>query len=1309
MVERRVTILTQLVDRISKPLDQISKNFSQVNASAEAASASFQKVTVSARPIAAGLKNAGRAAATTVVGLTGVAAAGAAASAGVGAVAATTVAGAGGLATLAGSAAPVVDNLGQIGERSKTASTDLAAIGTRGIETAGKLGTLTQSLKVVGLNIRAAFVERGRAVEFDLAIERRAELFLKIKPAVEAAAEAQRALNRQTDKEIGTTASAIASQEKALASRKVEVKLAEKAVKEATAAERAAAKEVNRLTAEFELFGKAQAKATADAERVTAAVKPMARAIREGAEANDFLGRTTRQSRAGLKGVEEQAKRTQTTFSKLLKTLKPLIAGFAGIALVRRSFAAAQKQATAEAALFQALRGNVQEFEKLSALAKEIQSRTVVGDEEVLNILALLANAEVGFDRLGVSIEAIVQASAALQKPLDTIATQLLQTLAGEIPRTLKALVPALENLTKAELAAGDAFVVIASSLGGAAEAIARTPFGEFEQTANRLGDQLERLGDVLVGVVNPAIETVTDAVEGLTGAFDGLISPETQEGLGDLSSGFVKLVAEVAVLSGGLLLAVKAIKGIRAASIAALGATAGLTAGIGVAFAAATLLIKILELQRDQERRDAAVRAKSTVAATQARQRERERLERAIDARIGKNRLALENELNRILGNTNQAAQDRILAQANARLDRQLDLERITAAQVLEIRRELDEEATAFSLFEAKRRAAELRAAEETRLRETPPRGIFDPRAEEDARAEFLTNLAKVSREIQNLQLQQNEAAARLVEQRTQFARDELQTATDLQANFRAELAQTNALVEAGTITIGQGLDRTAAAGASVETALEGVQDRIIDLFSGEGVDIEELQSRVDQLNEIIIAADAATDAQQAAFAAAQIKRDQELSDARFRLGEIRLNQNAEIQSGLVALEEARIDRLVELDRITPGEASADRQRLALQLVNAEIAAQEAVLLRLSQTQAVTDAQRTEQVERQTVAELALQQATVSRQQILVELSNQRSQGFQAEIEGATEALEALAKLQADLQKQIEAGELTVVEAQVRQAAAVEVFRLAVTAANEELRRLGSGEAIDPVEFDRRIAELSAILQEGLVEKGFEPVKVEIQSLGEFLVENLEAPLTGLFSDLVSGTKSVRNAFADMLSAMADQIAKFLIQQAVQGLLGLLGGTGVGKVGFSLLSRNEGGIVPARLAEGGTVPGGGPNVDSIPAMLTPGEFVMRRSAVQHYGASVMEGINRMVVPSDLIRHFRAVGRTPSPSGGFQRGGEVADEVVRASTPQVLPVMVAEPATVERFLRGGAAGLMRVLSENADELSSITQAARGSV
>ena len=44
--------------------------------------------------------------------------------------------------------------------------------------------------------------------------------------------------------------------------------------------------------------------------------------------------------------------------------------------------------------------------------------------------------------------------------------------------------------------------------------------------------------------------------------------------------------------------------------------------------------------------------------------------------------------------------------------------------------------------------------------------------------------------------------------------------------------------------------------------------------------------------------------------------------------------------------------------------------------------------------------------------------------------------------------------------------------------------------------------------------------------------------------------------------------------------------------------------------------------AKGGKVPGKG-NKDTVPAMLTPGEFVMKKSAVQKHGMDKMKAMNR--------------------------------------------------------------------------------------
>ena len=68
---------------------------------------------------------------------------------------------------------------------------------------------------------------------------------------------------------------------------------------------------------------------------------------------------------------------------------------------------------------------------------------------------------------------------------------------------------------------------------------------------------------------------------------------------------------------------------------------------------------------------------------------------------------------------------------------------------------------------------------------------------------------------------------------------------------------------------------------------------------------------------------------------------------------------------------------------------------------------------------------------------------------------------------------------------------------------------------------------------------------------------------------------------------------------------------------------------------------------QGGVVPGSG-NKDTVPAMLTPGEFVMSKGAVQQYGVNTLAGMNA------------AAGGTNRPTNGrYNTGGMVEDEQSR--------------------------------------------------
>ena len=66
-------------------------------------------------------------------------------------------------------------------------------------------------------------------------------------------------------------------------------------------------------------------------------------------------------------------------------------------------------------------------------------------------------------------------------------------------------------------------------------------------------------------------------------------------------------------------------------------------------------------------------------------------------------------------------------------------------------------------------------------------------------------------------------------------------------------------------------------------------------------------------------------------------------------------------------------------------------------------------------------------------------------------------------------------------------------------------------------------------------------------------------------------------------------------------------------------------------------------LNQGGVVPGIG-NTDTVPAMLTPGEFVIRKESVQKYGLDVLSKINEGALASLLVPTFEIPGSTPSDS-----------------------------------------------------------------
>ena len=135
---------------------------------------------------------------------------------------------------------------------------------------------------------------------------------------------------------------------------------------------------------------------------------------------------------------------------------------------------------------------------------------------------------------------------------------------------------------------------------------------------------------------------------------------------------------------------------------------------------------------------------------------------------------------------------------------------------------------------------------------------------------------------------------------------------------------------------------------------------------------------------------------------------------------------------------------------------------------------------------------------------------------------------------------------------------------------------------------------------------------------------------------------------------------------------------------LGMAGSAAGGEIGDNIERRvtGKGTNNVGSYNKGGTVPGSG-NKDTVPAMLTPGEFVMSKGAVQQYGIDTMEGMNAaaggtnipVLMPDKKRKGFPGGGRPYAPTSN---AGVVTDPEERKQQEAYMLKFVNE----ERALQG---------------------------
>lgn len=155
--------------------------------------------------------------------------------------------------------------------------------------------------------------------------------------------------------------------------------------------------------------------------------------------------------------------------------------------------------------------------------------------------------------------------------------------------------------------------------------------------------------------------------------------------------------------------------------------------------------------------------------------------------------------------------------------------------------------------------------------------------------------------------------------------------------------------------------------------------------------------------------------------------------------------------------------------------------------------------------------------------------------------------------------------------------------------------------------------------------------------------IGVEIEELARVANVNFEKVkasavdnLANAFGAIVDGTKTAKEAFSDFARSFIAQIAQMILRalalRAINAALGAAGGAGGGFGTFlaGLGGGSRGGLFEIKngmvgFAGGGRVQGRGTSTsDSIPAMVSDGEYVHNAAAVQKYGLNFMEAINRL-------------------------------------------------------------------------------------
>ena len=129
-----------------------------------------------------------------------------------------------------------------------------------------------------------------------------------------------------------------------------------------------------------------------------------------------------------------------------------------------------------------------------------------------------------------------------------------------------------------------------------------------------------------------------------------------------------------------------------------------------------------------------------------------------------------------------------------------------------------------------------------------------------------------------------------------------------------------------------------------------------------------------------------------------------------------------------------------------------------------------------------------------------------------------------------------------------------------------------------------------------------------------------------KMFVADFKSGIGSAFSEAIKGTKSLRQAFADLFESLLNKLTDRATGQLVDAAFGAV------EKGARSYFGSKGGLMTSSgfirgYNSGGLVTGGSGVRDDIPTMMNGGEFVIRKSSVNKYGEGFLSQLNQGIIP----------------------------------------------------------------------------------